>query len=78
MNNVRRRSLGIIEVQLRELFDSVQEIREEEEESLENMPEGIQESERGELMQEGLDQLDEVLGSITEAGETLEDLINPS
>ena len=39
---------------------------EEEREAFENMPEGIQESERGEIMEQNADELEEVCGLIEE------------
>ena len=57
MNTKRReiieRSLSL----LRKAFDDLEMVRDEEEEAYDNMPEGLQESERGEMMQEAIDTL---------------------
>ncbi len=52
MNNKRR-------TELQRVTDSLQNIIDDEQDAYDNMPEGIQESERGEVMEAGLDSLNE-------------------
>lgn len=44
---------------LQELVEALACIQEEEQEAFDNMPESLQESERGEAMQEAIDAMDE-------------------
>ena len=65
MNATRRKSLRIIVTKMealdslrQEILDLLQEVKDEEQESLDNLPEGLQESERGQLMQEYIDTME--------------------
>lgn len=67
MNNQRRKALQAILTDLDRLagelsviFDSVQAVRDEEQEAFDNLPESLQEGERGYFMQDAIDALDEV------------------
>ena len=64
MNNARRKDLRKliaqlekIDFELREISSALGDLITEEEEAYDNLPEGIQASERGEQMQEIIDQL---------------------
>ena len=59
MNKARRASL-------QKALDLISAAKEEEEEAFENLPESLQESERGEAMQENFDQLEEIQGILEE------------
>ena len=52
MNNTRRK-------ELQKIIDSLEDVITYEQDAYDNMPEGIQDSEKGEVMQEGLDSLNE-------------------
>ena len=67
MNNTRRKAIMKIAERLEELKTDFELLRDEEQEAFDNMPESIQESERGEQMQEAIDALDEACCSIDEA-----------
>lgn len=68
MNKSRRKKIdGIIE-KLRGLKEELDDLKDEEEEALDNLPQSIQESEKGEEMQTGIDALEE-------AGDDLECII---
>ena len=58
------------------LMDDIEEVQNEEQEAYDNMPENLQESERGEAMQEAIDNLDSAWSSLEEAKDTLEEIIN--
>lgn len=59
MNAKQRKELqGYVE-SLEEIKSNIETMMEDETEKLDNMPEGLQESERGEAMQFAIDQLDE-------------------
>ena len=52
MNNIRRKQIAAIMEQLEALREEVETLQEEEQEAFDNLPEGIQMSERGESMEE--------------------------
>lgn len=65
MNAKRRKSLQVIITKLEELdslrqeiLERLEEVKGEEEEALGNMPESLQESERGQQMQEYIDSME--------------------
>lgn len=66
MNKQRRKQLADIIEQLESLKSELEEVKEQEE-AFENMPESLQESDRGERMQEAIDILDGACSSIEEA-----------
>ena len=67
MNNTRRKEPGRLAAQLEEVKDALENLKGEEEEYLENMPESIQGSERGERAGEAIDNMDTALGALDEA-----------
>lgn len=73
MNKARRKSLKAILGRMDELKAVIEEVREdlqavmdEEEEALGNLPESLQEGERGQQMQEYIDTLEGVIDSLGE------------
>lgn len=71
MNAARRKSLKNIIARLEELDSLREEIREqlaevieEEQEALDNMPESLQESDRGQQMQDHIDTMENVTGEL--------------
>ena len=66
MNKQRRKQLADIVEQLESLKSELEEVKEQEE-AFENMPESLQESDRGQHMQEVIDILDNAFSSIEEA-----------
>lgn len=54
----------------------LEEMKDEEESKFDNMPEGIQESERGEAMQEAIDKLDEIINMLESITDDLDDACN--
>ena len=73
MNKQRRRALGALIPQLEmmctlreEITDRLDTIMGEEQEALDNLPESLQESERGQQMQEYIDTMEEVLDALQE------------
>ena len=71
MNKIRRKALAEIITKLEELENLRSEIAErleavmdEEQEALDNMPESLQESERGQQMQEYIDTMSSVLDDL--------------
>lgn len=71
MNNGRRKILASIEKLLEDLEGQLSIIAEEEQETFDNMPEGIQESEKGERIQEAADELEEIVSDLSDLRERL-------
>lgn len=77
MNNARRKQIKKITQefydQLYELFghygEKLQAVLDEEQEAYDNLPESIQESDRGMAMQDCIDQLESVVGSCEDVDE---------
>lgn len=67
MNKKQRNALQGYAESLDEIKSFLETMQEEETEKLDNMPEGLQESERGEAMQEAIDNLESASNSIDEA-----------
>jgi len=71
MNKARRKELANIVAKLEEL-DALREqireqlaaVRDDEQEAFDNMPESLQESERGEQMQEYIDTMENITGEL--------------
>lgn len=88
MNKQRRKELKSIITKLEALGDAIEEISEclqcikdEEEEAFENLPESLQESERGQQMQEYIDAMEGVLDLLNEFDsseliDTIEEIAN--
>ena len=75
MNKARRKALEKISDKLMELQVDLQYVHEEEEEAFDNMPESLQESERGDEIQEALSTMENADGAIQEAIDYLSDLL---
>lgn len=74
MNNARRKQLAEIAEQLQDLRDRIELLQGEEQECFDNLPESLQQGERGQAMEQAADQmetamdaLDEALGALEEA-----------
>ena len=73
MNNTRRKSIQHVIDRLEELRQEIETLQEEEQSALDNLPESLQESERGQAMAEAVDNLEYAAGSVCEAVEYLTD-----
>lgn len=67
----RRKQIEAVQQRAADFAQDVEMLKEELEESLENMPESLQYSERGEKMQERIDLLDTWLGNLNEMAEEI-------
>lgn len=72
MNAKVRKEIAKHIASLNEIKDKVESIMENEQEKYDNMPEGLQDSERADEMLEAVDNLDSAVSSIEEAVEYLE------
>ncbi len=71
MNAMRRKAINDcmnriekIRLEIEDLSNLIENIREGEEEAFDNLPESLQESDRGEAMQEAIDNLDSALSDL--------------
>lgn len=76
MNKAQRKELSEHISELEEIKSALETMQEDETEKLDNMPECLQESERGEKIQEGIDQLDYANNSLQEAIDNLQEIID--
>lgn len=67
MNNERRKRIASALEQIEEVKSEIEQLAEEEREAYENMPGSLQESERGNAMEEAADNLDNAASSLEEA-----------
>ena len=75
MNKQRRKLLDEAHSKLMEAYQIIEDVKNEEEEAFDNMPEGLQYSERGEQMEEYIGTLEDVYDSIDECMASLYDII---
>ena len=73
MNKNRRKAIAEVRDILESANSNLEVIRDEEQESFDNLPEGIQESERGERMSECIECLEEAIGNLSEAIDNLDE-----
>ena len=76
MNRERRKELASAMEKLDEVINLLQHIAEDEQCAFDNLPEGIQESERGERMQEFADMISDVASTLEEQNLELEEIVN--
>ena len=76
MNNTRRKEIDKLTAQIEEIKEAIEALRDEEQEAFDNMPESLQDGERGEKMQSAIDALEyaaddlqECLDHLSEASE---------
>lgn len=75
MNAERRKRLEGVKNKLDELISEVEDITQEEQAAFDNMPEGLQDSERGEKSQECIDNLENLSADISTASENIDEII---
>lgn len=71
MNNERRKRTALLAQQVTELKDDVQAVLEEEEDAFNNLPEGLQNGERGDAMQTAIAALDAAVSALEETSDQL-------
>lgn len=77
MNKERREELLEVTELLDEAIDRIGEIRNDEEDALYSLPEGLQESSRGLAMQDAMDTLDEFSDAIDKIRSKIEEYARP-
>lgn len=71
MNNTRRKSIQKIINGITALKEDLETLLDEEQEYLDNMPENLQESERAEVAQDAIDNMETVIDGLDECVDTL-------
>lgn len=71
MNNQRRKTLADISAALESLREQLGDVHSEEQDAFDSMPEGLQDSERGQKAQEAIDQLDSAFSDLESAIEAI-------
>lgn len=61
MNKARRKQLEAVVEILTAQMEELERIKDDEQEAFDNLPEGIQCTERGETMEENIDELDSII-----------------
>lgn len=72
MNNQRRKAIRAVLAMIEEARGPIEELRGEEQDAFDSMPESLQESERGERAQEAVEALEEAEMAIDELVSALE------
>lgn len=73
MNNARRKVIQNIMDQLEKLMEDIEAVKDEEQEAYDNLPESIQNSERGEAMDHAIYNLDDAAENVQIVIDVLED-----
>ena len=74
MNKARREAISKVLDKLNEIGLDLSQVRDEEQEAYDNMPESLQNSEKGNMMEENIDVLDSAIYSLEEIYDQLGDL----
>lgn len=75
MNKERRQRLGDALVSLDEAIDIINEVRDDEQDAYDNMPDSLQMSSRGDAMMDAIDTLDGYIVEIENIEKTIEEFI---
>lgn len=76
MNKERRRVIEEIVDQMGVLKEQLESVAEEEQGAFDNLPEGIQYSERGEQMGENVSDIEEAVSNIEDVMSALQDIVD--
>lgn len=75
MNRAKRTTLKTAISQLDAALSIVEDVRDEEEADMENLPENLHESEKYSAMEDVINSLEEAIGSIEDARDSLDEAI---
>ncbi|QCO07299.1 hypothetical protein [Azospirillum argentinense] len=71
MNKARRKRLAEAAELLEQALTIISEAKDEEQDAFDNLPESIQQGERGQTMEEAINSLDDIHTAVEEARDTL-------
>lgn len=74
MNNVRRKKLNTAKALLDQARDIINDVMMDEENAFDNLSEGLQQTMRGEQMEENVSEMEEAIDKIDEAVECLDNI----
>lgn len=74
MNKTRRKRLGEAFDKCAKILEILEEVKQEEEEAYDNLPDSFRDGERGEEMQGYIEMIDEVTGYIEDAQSVIEQI----
>lgn len=74
MNRTRRKRLGEALYKCSEILEILQEVKQEEEDAYENLPESFRDGDRGEEMQNYIEMIEEAVEYIEEAQSVIEQI----
>lgn len=75
MNKNRRKEIESIIEELESLGSRIEAVKEEEDDAFNNIPESLQYSEKGELMEQNVEDLDEAFNSLSDVVEELQEIL---
>lgn len=75
MNKARRKQLEKVVEVLTAQMEELETIKDEEQEAFDNLPEGIQCTERGETMEENVDELDSIITDLENVIDSINEVI---
>lgn len=64
MNKERRKALAEIVDQLAGIRSAIEQVKDDEQDAFDNMPEGLQQSEKGEKAENAISRLDDALSAV--------------
>lgn len=73
MNNDRRTRLGEVRDSLDDIITQIEELKDEEQEAYDNLPEGLQQSDRGDKMQTAIETMEEAISAIGDVQQTIDE-----
>lgn len=77
MNKERREMLLDVAAQLDDALDALRDVRDEEQDAFDSMPDGLQDSSRGQIMLEAIDIMDGFENDILDIQAKIEDFAKP-
>lgn len=75
MNKSRRKRIQELKDKLLDMLTEIEEIRDEEQEAYDSLPESLQDGDKGTKMSEAVDNLESAYSSLEEVAESLEEAI---
>lgn len=76
MNKSRRKRLSEIADELENLYQDLDAVASEEREAYDNLPESLQEGDRGCAMEEAADELDDICGELDDLRQRIESVVD--
>ena len=75
MNNKRRKTIGLVINSLENLSTDLEDVAQEESDAYENMPESLQQSDRGSIIEDNIYNLEDCISQINDVIDTLSSMI---